>query len=795
MNVQPVLSGGNGVTTDLHLVLSESSGSVLVFLGTALLERIGCSREALQYKMLVGRLANAGWSLSALQRAFGHDPRTVKKWAAALLSEDVEFAVRAFGGRGGGRKVTPAVARYVKQRYRELCGQRRDFRQTVVGEVADLFGERLSREVLRRLFRQADREDATPRERSPAAFAGEAIGCPNDGTSGTEPAANDNRSPEVASDPPYVPPAVGAAPSRPVGVHHAGLILFLALFDVFVRGRRRWADLERQWLGQVLQGAVNLAQSRLVTATDLARFTGPVVAGIEPQRERLREMAGVETVMELYAANARLLADGPGRGTVFYYDPHSKEYTGDLTVLKGWCGRRHGIVKVLHLDAIHTQRGRACFVLHYSPYYDLRERFFMTMELFNRLFAPGQRSGRTFVLDRGIYGLAEFVRFIEAGDHVLTWEKGYSSGAWQDGAPTVVFARQRTRNHAGDLRHYRFECQETPWPRDSRLRRMVVRATNPQNRTLEVSVLCSNPTMPVETAVWLMFNRWLQENDFKYLDRHFGLNQLTSYASRSYAEEAAGLQDKPVDSIEYRELKSQLHAAENTLARRLLQRERQQDLLLAAEQRTEHLRAEKANVLAQVRRALAGLEAEAGKVGDSVALRQHGDRLMADLRSARGKASRARRALAKLDALVAPLKQQTADLETRLGAAFRSQSRLQLLIDNHYRLLDSRCKATLDALRIAAANLFAALVARFRPLYGNHRNDHVMLRQLTRADGFLHRDGQTVYVRLWLRGRFQDWQTRAFRRFLAEVSEDLTRLCAHSGNQIRITLLETPPTW
>lgn len=795
MNVQPLLCPGNGVATDLQLVLSEDSDSILVFLGTAVLERIRCSREALQYKMLVGRLANAGWSLSELGRLFGHEPRTVKKWAAALLSEDMEFVVRAFSGRGSDRKVTPAVARYVKQRYRDLRGQRRDYRQTVVGEVADLFGERLSREVLRRLFREADREDRERRETPPAAPVGSATGCPDGAVSGTEPAGNDNRSPEGADELPELPAVIRTAPSRPVGVHHAGLILFLALFDVFVRGRRLWADLERQWLGQVLQGAVNLEQSRLVTATDLARFTGPVEAGIEPQREALREMAGVETVVELYAANARLLTDGPGRGTVFYYDPHAKEYTGDLTVLKGWCGRRHGIVKVLYLDAIHTQRGRACFVQHYSPYYDLRERFFMTMELFNRRFAPEQRRGRTFVLDRGIYGLAEFGRFIEAGDHVLTWEKGYSGGGWQDGAPTVAFARQRPRNHARDLRHYRFECQETPWPRDPRLRRIVVRATNPQNRALEVSVLCSNPTMALETAVWLMFNRWLQENDFKYLDRHFGLNQLTSYASRSYAEEAVRLQDKPVDSIEYRELKSLLHTAENTLARRLLQRERQQDLLQTAERHTEQLRAEKASVLAQMRRTAAGLQADTGKIGESVALRQRSDRLMADLRSTRGKASRARRALAKLDGFIVPLKQQTAGLETRIADALRSQSRLQLLIDNHYLLLDSRCKATLDALRIAASNMFAVLVARFRPLYGNHRNDHVMLRQLTRADGFLHRDGQTVYVRLWLRGRFQEWQTRAFRRFLAEVSEDLSRHFSHTGTQVRVTLLGSPPTW
>jgi hypothetical protein len=332
----------------------------------------------------------------------------------------------------------------------------------------------------------------------------------------------------------------------------------------------------------------------------------------------------------------------------------------------------------------------------------------MTMEPFNRLFVPERRRGRTFVLDRGIYGLDEFARFMAAGDHVPTWEKGYAGGAWQEGVRPVVFARQRTRNHARDLRHYRFECQETPWPRDPRLRRIVVRATNPQNRTLEVSVLCSNPDMGLEEAVWLMFNR--------------------------------------------------------------LRRERQQDRLQVAEQRTGQLRERRDGLAAQMRHALADLQAGTGNPSAAAALRRLADRLSADLRSVRGKAARARKALAKLDALIAPLKQQTADPEARLAAALRSQSRLQLLTDSHYRLLDTRCKATLDALRIAASNMFAGLAARFRSLYGNHRNDHVMLRQLTRADGFLHRDGQTVYRRLWLRGRFQRWQTRAFRRFLAEVA-------------------------
>jgi hypothetical protein len=158
MNVQPVLCGGNGKATDLRLVVSVSSGSVSVFLDTALLERLRCTPEAPQYRMRVGRLANAGWRLSELQKAFGHDPRTVKRWASALLSEDVEFVGQAFGGRGTAGKVSVALARYAKRRYGELLGITRNYREVIRAEVLELYGRRLSGETLRRLFREADRE-------------------------------------------------------------------------------------------------------------------------------------------------------------------------------------------------------------------------------------------------------------------------------------------------------------------------------------------------------------------------------------------------------------------------------------------------------------------------------------------------------------------------------------------------------------------------------------------------------------------------------------------------------------
>jgi len=54
-----------------------------------------------------------------------------------------------------------------------------------------------------------------------------------------------------------------------------------------------------------------------------------------------------------------------------------------------------------------------------------------------------------------------------------------------------------------------------------------------------------------------MFNRWLQENDFKYLDKHFGINQITSYGVSGYEELRQQVQDRQVRSVELKALRQQ----------------------------------------------------------------------------------------------------------------------------------------------------------------------------------------------------------------------------------------------
>ena len=50
----------------------------------------------------------------------------------------------------------------------------------------------------------------------------------------------------------------------------------------------------------------------------------------------------------------------------------------------------------------------------------------------------------------------------------------------------------------------------------------------------------------------MMFKRWLQENDFKYLEKHFGINQITSYGATSYQKLKTSVEDKNMLSGEYK---------------------------------------------------------------------------------------------------------------------------------------------------------------------------------------------------------------------------------------------------
>lgn len=750
--IQPVLCGGESIETDLSVFLNNEESSFDAYIGVALLERVPISPEALGHKMLVGRLFNAGVKLRRLHKAFGHDNRTVRKWGEALKSGDVDVMVDAFVGRGHRKKTTPELIRYARQLYRNRSsmGLGRNYREVIISMIEEVFFVTISPSLASAIFHGAEDVDSAPGETSACSST-----CgPSDVDCASAVTAGVHTSPTF----PFTDGGVGGG----VLLRHAGLVLFGLWLRFF-------AGLQRQMICQILQGAVNVEQSKSLCRGSLGRFSEIPAGGLKAQRDALEAQATQENLMEIYRQNRELIADGPNRGDLYYFDPHVKEYTGSLDVLKGWCGRRHGVAKAVNLDCFHTRSGRLCFIGHYSPYYDMRERFFMSLAQFDELFNEDKRRARTFVIDRGIFGKDAFGRFDQ--DYLITWEKGYDGSGWDDEAATVTFKRHRTRNHAEDLQTYSFECQKSQYTSVPGFFRILVKATNPNGRQILVSVLSNHPTMDIQDIVWVIFNRWIQENDFKYLDVHFGINQLDTRASSSFAAQADSFQDRPVDCPEYKELKGKLRNCEDKLAKRLLKLRRE---------KTKHK-----DILGQKEILITKLNARMASLQDEVeCLKKSGSLLQEsksgefkDLLKSSSKFKRiekaTRKKIVKLEKEIAPLEVESDELGRRLSDAIRKKSRLDLLITGNYQFLDLRRKAYMDALRVTASNLFKNLLDRFRPLYANHRDDHDRLRMLTHCSGFLEPIEGGWKLQLWLPGTLQPHIVRAMQALADQISEKM----------------------
>jgi hypothetical protein len=127
--------------------------SLHVYYGAELLEVVPEDRRHPAFKLLIGRLFNAGVKGLALRQSFRVDRKTMQRWGQALQSEDPEQLVQALAGRGGQRKLTREIRAFVTGRFPEIYGQSRAcYSQRLRAEIKAVFGVTLSGECLRPLL-------------------------------------------------------------------------------------------------------------------------------------------------------------------------------------------------------------------------------------------------------------------------------------------------------------------------------------------------------------------------------------------------------------------------------------------------------------------------------------------------------------------------------------------------------------------------------------------------------------------------------------------------------------------
>jgi hypothetical protein len=135
------------------LYTTEDQQSIRVFYGLELVEVVPDAPDQMAFKMLAGRLYNAGVLVAKLEEVFRADRKTIRSWGDAIVSRDPERLARVLLGRGVNQKRTPAIDRYVVRRWNELLAEGcPNYRATLIREIESIFDVKLSGETLRQII-------------------------------------------------------------------------------------------------------------------------------------------------------------------------------------------------------------------------------------------------------------------------------------------------------------------------------------------------------------------------------------------------------------------------------------------------------------------------------------------------------------------------------------------------------------------------------------------------------------------------------------------------------------------
>ena len=589
--------------------------------------------------------------------------------------------------------------------------------------------------------------------------------------------AGEDLPPPTDSAPAPWPIPFPTIPERGQWCAHAGLALLLPWLEEALGDAP--APLQ-QLAMQILAGAVNHESSRY-TSFESLRLLGPAPhRSTRSQRTWCKKNASAEVLNVIFRGNWRLVKGS--RELIFYFDPHTEEYTGLLKLLYGWSGAKHGPVKAIHLDFIHTAAGFPCHVLHFDNYDDMRPRFLVNRERFKLSF--GIADSVAWVVDRGIWS-KEFLRDLDGlGDTFVTWQKGYSAkeGDWD--LPSThrgKFSRYRCRNNRRDRRRYRFRWKVQEWDVVPNGRRVIVRACKPSGAVLEVAIVTNNPELSIKRIVWLMFNRWVQESDFLYLRRHFGIGEMTERGHDAYADIASELTDRQVESRDHKQATKERGKKRGELAGALVEQRSQGPVgdLDELRRESETLRPRLAEHHEELQR-LRDAEPDREVRGPLDRLGRKIGNIAASIVGNREARERAEQADAT-EKRICELEREIEKIQARLEEIPRNESRIQALMDQQYVRLRLRSRPLVDAVRITCRNIFRRPMDIFRPLFDNRRTDHAVLRALTRAPGIISATPERIDVRLMPTMTIEPAEREPICRFLEICEHRAAAMAALQG--------------
>jgi transposase len=239
---------------------------------------------------------------------------------------------------------------------------------------------------------------------------------------------------------------------------------------------------------------------------------------VKTLRRKLTRLAAHERAEQLGAELARLRVDRRGQLMGFLYvDGHVRAYHGQRSISHAFVARRHLAMPATTDYWINDRAGDPLLVITGEVNAALTQAFPRILREVRA--AVGERRV-TIVFDRGGWSPKLFERMISEGFDILTYRKGKGRR---------IHPRRFVRRRARLDGHWvSYDLHEQP-----------VRFLNGKLRLRQITRLCdTGHQTPIITSrwdlrdieiAWRMFERWRQENFFKYMREEFLLDALVDY--------------------------------------------------------------------------------------------------------------------------------------------------------------------------------------------------------------------------------------------------------------------------
>ena len=265
-----------------------------------------------------------------------------------------------------------------------------------------------------------------------------------------------------------------------------------------------------------------------VDPVDVGRLLGLDRAPeVKTMRRRMEALARLGRADRLIDALARHhLAAHAGAAGIFYVDGHVRAYHGAREVPKAHVARIR-LAMGAEVDTwVCDRNGDGLLVWNAPPGASLVGELRTVVAKIRELVGADARP--TIAFDRGGWSPKLFAELRHAGFHILTYRKGPAPAE-----PRSAFAVHHFADEHGRAYDYLLADRNVRIAYDSAKRRFACRQITRLDPASghQTQVLTTRDDPDPSSIAHAMFSRWSQENFFRYMRAHYGLDALDSYAT------------------------------------------------------------------------------------------------------------------------------------------------------------------------------------------------------------------------------------------------------------------------